>query len=226
LVLKRFSCRTHGGIFTKQAARGRQPVRCTEEYPCDKSDRQAGNLANTVRDARGVDRVVATATVAAAESNGKAPTLDNPSLPLAMAAKERLVAAGWICKGKGSGTMAELIASRQAETLIIRWADGQLISQDYAMEFERPDDNGYPPHRLHFDPDELSDRELIDQIRGMKVTWWNTIAHAEQSAIIGNKVAIEHLFNDDSNDKRIVKFIDHGGQGFKAFHVSALQRVG
>ncbi len=97
------------------------------------------------------------------------------------------------------------------------------------MEFEKPSDNGYPPNDLHFNPAEVTDSELVRLIKGMKVTWWNTIAGSKETAVVGGNVTIEHIFftnGDEDNSKRIVKFIDHGGGGFRAFHVSALLKVG
>ncbi len=111
----------------------------------------------------------------------------------------------------------------------MNWLDGELIAQNYSMEFEKPSDNGYPPNDLHFNPAEVTDSELVRLIKGMKVTWWNTIAGSKETAVIGGNVTIEHIFftnGDEDNSKRIVKFIDHGGGGFRAFHVSALLKVG
>jgi hypothetical protein len=124
---------------------------------------------------------------------------------------------------------AELTCSRDAETLIIRWQNGVLSSQDYSMEHLKVADNNYPDRSLTFDPDEVTDSELVRMVKGMKVTWWNTIAGSKEAAIVGGTVTIEHIFRDngdEDNSKRIVKFLDHGGGGFRAFHASALLKVG
>jgi hypothetical protein len=158
-----------------------------------------------------------------------------------MAAKARLEAVGWTVKGRAwiavdtgkseqMAYCAEILCSRGAETLIIIWSDGVLIRQDYQMESIRAVENGIPPSSLSFDPNEMTDGELVRMVRGMKVTWWNTIAGSRETAIIGTgNVAVEHLFvggGDTDNSKRIVKFLDHSGGGFRAFHVAALLKVG
>lgn len=168
-----------------------------------------------------------------------APKEGNPSLILAKEAKSLLEAVGWICKGRAGSQIdnpacehdywAELTASREHETLFMRWLDGELTDQQYAMDFLKPSDNGYPESKLHFNPDELTDSELVRMVKGMKVTWHNTIAGSLETAVVGGTVTIEHIFRDngdEDNSKRIVKFIDHGGGGFRAFHVSALVKVG
>lgn len=201
-------CRDHGGRYTYESARGRQPVRCKPDSPCT-----TASTAEVVPERR------------TAESNGMAPKTSNPSLPLAKAAKLQLQAVGWTVKGRGAEVWAELTASRDAETLLMRWDDGRLVQQDYSLNYEHPAANAIPPNKLGFDPEELTDRELVDRIRGMKVVWWNTLGNSTESGTIGSKVSIEHVF-DDNTAKRLVKFVDHGGQGFRAFHVSALLKVG
>ncbi len=229
MALRRKQCRSHpGGIFSYQAKRGRQPVRCTEDNPCDKADQPVESNR---------ERQLAQSITRPAERIPVPQKEGNPSLVLAKEAKSLLEAVGWVCKGKAGvgneedavGTWASLTCSRGNETLTMNWFDGELVAQNYAMEFIKPADNGYPDSELRFNPDELTDSELVRMIKGMKVTWWNTIAGSKESAIIGGTVTIEHIFRDngdEDNSKRIVKFIDHGGGGFRAFHVSALVKVG
>jgi hypothetical protein len=235
---KRFQCRTHqGGIFSMPARRGRPPVRCTEQYPCDRT----AEVQNTVRDVPGVGKVAVVTTAKAPEMPAKPATRANDSLASAMRAKAQLEPVGWVVKGRAwfddtlatlepAKHMAEVVCSRGAETLIIRWQNGVLSSQDYSMEHLKESENGIPAHSLSFDPNEMTDGELVRMIRGMKVTWWNVIASSRETAIVGpNNVAVEHLFvgnGDTDNSKRIVKFLDHGGGGFRAFHVGALLKVG
>jgi hypothetical protein len=127
---------------------------------------------------------------------------------------------------------AEITCSRDTETLIMRWVNGELVTQEYLMEPLVDNHMGAeraPNPKLHFDPAALTDSELVKTIRGMPVRWWNSIAGSEERAVIGNKVTIEHIFRengDEDESKRIVKFIDHNGGGFRAFHVSALLKVG
>lgn len=218
----RRQCRLHpGGIFGMPARKGRPPVKCTEEYPCDKVD-AAPPAAH--------DR-----HFVPSESGAEPPVGPNDSLPLAMAAKARLEAVGWTVKGRAwiapmtTWHMAEITCSRGAETLMIVWQDGVLNDQDYQMESIRPAENGIPPHSLPFNPEEVTDSELARLISGMKVTWWNSLAGSRETAIVSPKVNIEHIFvggGDTDNSKRIVKFIDHSGGGFRAFHAGALLKVG
>lgn len=206
MALRRGICKEHGGVFHYQAARGRQPTRCGGTRPaCDKAD------ALVPRDA-------------------KPRSSENPSLPLAMAAKAQLEAVGWAVKGKGRDLWAEITASRGAETLIISWSKGQVENQNYSMEYLKPSNNRYPESSLGFDPNEMTDRELVQRISGMKVTWWNTLASATESAVVpGERVKVEHIFvgnGDEDNSKRIVTFVDRNAGGFRSFHVGALLKVG
>lgn len=219
-------CRDHGGRYTYESARGRQPVRCKPDNPCDHASNETpvgppkgkrGPVLETAQERK--------EALERAESNGAARKSSNPSLPLAKAAKLQLQAVGWTVQGRGAEVWAELKASRDAETLLMRWDGGRLVTQDYSLNYENPAANAIPPNKLGFDPEELTDRELVDRIRGMKVVWWNTLGNSTESGTIGNKVSVEHVF-DDNTAKRLVKFIDHGGQGFRAFHVSALLKVG
>lgn len=280
---KRYQCRTHqGGIFSMPARRGRPPVRCTPEHPCDRAktievagktvtvpngkpdfasmsnaDLKAyarehfstiGKITSraqmiTAMEAQLIKRLDGAPPMPAkpAESVPAVRTAPNDSLSSAKAAKTRLEAVGWMVKGRAwfcesavtagaQDHMAEVIASRGAETLVIQWINGVLLTQDYSMESLRQSENGIPAHSLSFNPDELTDSELVRMVRGMKVTWWNTIASSKESAVVGTaNVAVEHLFvggGDTDNSKRIVKFLDHSGGGFRAFHVGALLKVG
>lgn len=280
MATRRIQCREHpGGIFTIQVKRGRQPVRCKPDNPCDKHNvetvpprtvqeqlapdfdsmtntelkayarehfstiskitSRAGliramnaqlakraSVSNVVREVSGVGKVAVVVT--------EAPAPPNLSAALARSAKERLMPLGWVCKGRAGtdeegGTWAEMLASRGDETLILQWQNGELTDQIYSMESARPAENGIPGHQLHFEPDETTDSELVRLIRGMKVTWWNTIAGATETAIVGGSVTVEHMFRangDEDEPKRIVKFLDHNGGGFRAFHVAALLKVG
>lgn len=236
MAVRRIKCRAHGGIFTIQVKRGGQPVSCKPEFPCDRATEETPKQMKERTSPIGNFNVSGMAA-AVRERAAEAPKPVNPSLPPAKAAKERLTAVGWVVQGRAwyeddtsqPGWWAEISASRDQETLVMQWRDGALHAQRYMMEFEKPSQNSYPPNDLHFKPDELSDSELVRMIKGMKVTWWNTIASSKETAVIGGNVTIEHIFfanGDEDNSKRIVKFIDHGGGGFRAFHVSALLKVG
>lgn len=230
MTVKTITCRTHGGVFKVQARPGRPPVKCTEDNQCSRADQADTVSAPKRRGARadnfGAQVVADTERANASESVVEPPTADNPSLPLAMDTKAQLEALGWSAAGKAQGTSAQITATRGAETLIMVWHDGELKAQDYSLAYVKPSDNGIPPHSLGFDPDELTNAELVQTLRGMKVTWWNTLANSTETAVVGNKVSIEHIYHEHDREKRIVKFIDHSGGGFRAFHVTALLKIG
>lgn len=265
---KRYQCRTHqGGIFSMPPRRGRPPVRCNIEHPCDKAssgphkvDFESMSNAELKAYAREhfstITKITSRAALISAmeaqlakqvapakapESTPAAANGANDSLPLAMRAKAQLEPVGWAVKGRAwfresavtAGAfdhMAEVSASRGAETLVMTWTNGVLSAQDYSMEHLKQSENGIPPHKLSFNPDEMTDGELVRMVRGMKVTWWNTLGSSTETAIIGPaNIAVEHLFvggGDTDNSKRIIKFLDHSGGGFRAFHVGALLKVG
>lgn len=247
MAVRRIQCREHqGGIFTIQVKRGRQPVRCKPEYPCDKADqpqpktllvKPPTRFEGACPECGGKGGHTATCShsgrVAAPERATEVRTSPNASLPMAKAAKERLEAVGWTCQGRawidaGEG-YASVTASRGEETLLMEWCETKVIRQDYSMNSPNPDRNGIPPHKLNFEPEEVTDSELARLVTGMKVTWWNSLAGSAETAIVGNKVNIEHIYvggGDTDNSKRIVKFIDHSGGGFRAFHAGALLKVG
>src|SRR6266481_2711351 len=115
---------------------------------------------------------------------------DDRSLMAAQAAKKKLEPLGWTCKGRAwihmgrsnitvgplmIGThiwqnldvmLAEVTASRGEETLIMTWADGECVRQDYSLwDDPAPGYAGYadsrPWNKLTLDPHELSDVELV-----------------------------------------------------------------
>lgn len=168
------------------------------------------------------------------ERISQAPAEGNSSLVPAKAAKERLVSLGWAVAGKAgqseaNGAWATISASRGEETLIMNWLDGELVRQEYSLWSDAPEDNGLPGTELDFNPAELTDGELVQLLRGMKVTWWNSLASSRETAVVSQRIQVEHIYDQgDTHDssKRIVKFLDHGGGGFRAFHVDALLKIG
>jgi len=196
-------------------------------------------ITSYVEQLNGMD-MTATA-VAPVESEPKPQPVRNPCLPMAKAAKERLVALGWTCKGRawleepGLNTVAvpcaEVIASRGDELLTMSWRDGKLIKQDYSLwSPDVPAEKQRPIHKLGFDPDETSDRELVQLLSGVRVTWWNKLAGASDSAIMGtDKIRIEHCYTgtgDETPDDRIIHFCDPSSGGFRSFRVGALLKIG
>lgn len=165
----------------------------------------------------------------------------NRSVLLAQAAKAELEALGWTAKGRGwieqpgdpelptTLEMAEVTAVRGSESLVITWNDGTAYRQDYNLWHSRRSLNGAPARKLKFNPDEMTDRELVRAIAGMKVTWWNVLGKSEESYAVGDRISIEHFYADNGDEdtgRRIVKFIDRNGRGYRHFHVEALLKVG
>jgi len=165
----------------------------------------------------------------------KAQTYMPPSADKAKAAKAQLEAVGWAVKGRawtsdGAG-YAEITASRGDELIHMVWLDGVLHSQSYSLwDQEKPVANNKPPSKLGFDPDETSDIDVVRQLSGMRVTWWNKLGQIKESAIIpGDKIEIVHLYTglgDETPGSRVIKFCDREAGGFRAFRLDALLKVG
>jgi len=161
----------------------------------------------------------------------------NASVPKAHAAKQRLEPLGWSVKGRAwfddEKGMAEITAVREDETLVLQWADGKLVHQDYGIwDIDQPQKNNKPASRLPFDPDEVPDKELVGMLQGMTVTWWNALAQSNETATIDpQKITIEHAYTatmhgDETPADRIVKFVAMHGGGFRAFRLGALLKIG
>lgn len=195
---------------------------------------QAAATEEVAKEAVRVTRARAKAPVQAATEKVAALHTDNRSVQVAQAARSELEALGWTAKGRGwsegDDMCAELTATRGSETLVLTWRNGNVTSQDYSLWHTKPSRNAMPKRRLKFNPDEMTDGELIRAISGMKVTWWNSLAQSEESYTIGTKtLSVEHSFTangDEDSARRIVKFVDMNGGGFRHFHVDALLKVG
>lgn len=167
-------------------------------------------------------------TVSATPSQVKhiANRASNPSLTKAMAAKKQLEPLGWSVKGRAyqddGAACAEIQAIRGAEFLLIVWQNGEFVTQDYrlwdASSAAKLDDGG--KRKLAYDPTTLTDEELVAEVRGRKVTWYNRLSNGTEAAIVPTKLSIERVFGEGISD-RIVKFCARDG-GFRAFHVSAV----
>lgn len=254
--MKSITCREHGGTFEIESRRGRPPVRCTDENPCtvERANRakqaritgskriKATAVPRKLTDAESVERRTRDrAAILAPEPPRKrarkpavvaaeATVTVNPSVPLAHAARKRLEPLGWHCKGVATGTQARVTATRGDELLILVWVDGVVKAQEYVLwNQNKHTANGMPAHSLKFDPDELTDAELVRNISGMRVTWWNALAGTEEHAIVSpDKVQIEHAYSgsgEETPGSRVVKFVAID-QGFRAFRASALLKVG
>lgn len=146
-------------------------------------------------------------------------------------ALRRLTPLGWHVSCVRGAHEYELTAVRDAELLIMRsQLDGSELTQHYSLFSDNPNENNVPAHGLRFDPDEVPDKELISRIAGCKVTWWNTLSRATETAVIPKTGAkIEHNYDgigDEAPSDRIVKFVDAAGSGFRAFRLGALLRIG
>ena len=89
-----------------------------------------------------------------------------------MHARTELEPLGWTLTGTAGvnddGAWAEVIGRRDTETIILRWEDGKLTDQTYTVwdEDVSPAQNGKPKSRLPFNPDEMTDSELVKEISG------------------------------------------------------------
>lgn len=156
-----------------------------------------------------------------------------PSVLKAQAAKELLEPQGWVCHAKiATPTTVEFHASRGSERLALVWENGEPVSQDYSLfDMERPSANGVPAGKvkLPFDPDEMTDSELVRHLSGMTVVWWNRIAKGEEKATLPARVQVVHTYNgtgDETPADRVITFVDVHGSGFRSFRVGALMRIG
>lgn len=233
MTLKRYKCRDHGGIFTIESRRGRPPVRCSEAHPCNAHKIETPSPKAPVHKAV-ANRTTPTKLSAPAEAR-KAASEDTPSLVGAKAAKEFLTTNGWIVRGKGwhkdGSDFASVTATRGEEMIYIIWREGVCVDQQYSLwRTEKPSANGKPESKLTFDPDEVPDAELAQLLVGSKVTWYNRLAGRAETAYCGReRITIEHGYNatgDETPGERIIKFIDADGQGFRAFRLDALLKVG
>lgn len=228
MVLKQFKCRVHSGIFKMPARRGRPPVQCTTEHPCSRRD-DSGHVAV---------HAPTPATIAAsaikqerALVHSQAPALYTLSMKKAMTAKSQLEGVGWTVKGRAwveeNIPCAEVIATRGDEFLMIVWKNGNTVQQQYTMWNENNSRKLAPRRTLPFDPVELTDAELVEALRGTRVTWVNRIANSTEEAIIPDRLSIEHVYQGGREDPsmRIVKFCGVGSM-FRAFHVGALLSIG
>lgn len=213
--MKTLQCRAHGGTFKIGPKRGRDPANCGGRWP-DCTRVKTIEIQGRKLQVNRPDEVPQT----------------NPSIGTAMLAQKRLQLMGWECKGHAdvSSNWAALVCTRGEETLLMKWVDGYNTEQNYSLWYEKPSANGKPPNALSFDPDECTDRELVRALAGMKCTWWNVLGQKTEEAVIApDSIKIEHAYNghgDEQPGDRIVKFIEHGGAGFRAFRVAALLKVG
>lgn len=249
------TCRAHGGVFKIPSRRGRRPVSCggtnskgesiptctrfEEHHAKDRAEarKHQPQAAATATESRPKLKSTKRDLRVSVMQEAPVETSVNISLPLAMQAKEMLTAKGWNVTGRAyfgdsEAAYAELSATRDDEHLLMVWVDGKLYTQEYHLwkDSQPAENNGRPKRNLGFDPDEMPDNELIRILSGQKVTWYNRLGTNMETGTIGNKVQISHTFlggrGDENPGERVITFVDHGGGGFRSFHVSALMKVG
>lgn len=240
--VQKITCQTHGGTFTREAKRGRPPVSCSPENACD----MAATFPRKRKSKRG--------TETPSQNGAEPPTMvvyHNPSIPLAFDARKALEPHGWQVKGRGgidprldSGTAsreawAEVIATRGEEMITLRWVNGKLVNQAYSLwNTDKPQKNNQPRSRLSFNPEEMTDLELVRELRGQRVHWWNPLGkrveHAVMPHLPEHKIKVDHLFTeehgemDEAPGSRVISFVDqtpNHGQ-FRAFRIGALLKIG
>lgn len=179
--------------------------------------------------------VVARRSRKAAQPASEVETRVNPSVPKAHAAKAQLEPLGWTVTGtasfEGEDGLARITGSRGDELIIIVWRNGLVASQEYILwNTDVPKKNNAPARKLPFDPDEMTDAELVRVIAGMKVTWWNKLGTFAETAIVSkDNVKITHAYSgtgDETPADRVITFVDMNGEGFRSFRVGALLKVG
>ena len=247
---KTITCRQHGGTFEIPARRGRPPVKCTTDNPCSSVKANAKvrpvskpeRVASEIKNRRNDEAIAAakartlrtedlkTATGGPLMPTKRVPNYANEGVTKGQEAKARLEALGWKVNGKRDGENVLLTATRGDETLIMRWAPmGGLLSQEYSLWSETPSRNNKPASKLPFDPDEVSDRELIRLLAGTKITWWNALGRSEETAYVSpDRVQVVHAYDgygDEQPSDRILTFVAVGG-GFRSLRVGALLKVG
>ena len=167
---------------------------------------------------------------------------NNPSVPIARELREQLEPLGWTCHAKGYFTDSDKIgvvdfsATRDTEMITVEIIGGKVIKQHYSIwNDDRPALNKKPQAKLTFDPEELSDAELVGKLAGKRVAWWNPLGGNREYGRLpeseGKKITVQHVITmDDGNPdelpgSRIVTFVDQDGTGFRSFKVGALMAV-
>lgn len=187
----------------------------------------------TADEVRNVSAKEAAAMVKPAQPPVEPSTQVPASVAKALEAKALLEAQGWTCHAKrAEGGGVEFHASRGTERITMAIAsNGHVISQNYSLwDTQKPDTNGVPRDkvRLDFNPDELSDSQLVSLLRERTVIWWNRIGGFEEKATLPHKVQITHTFNghdDEVPGDRVITFVDLHGGGFRSFRQGALMRL-
>lgn len=167
------------------------------------------------------------------------------TVALAQEAKDKLVSQGWTVTGRGyvdpvevsPGTTvggvpcAELIAARGDERITMHWRGDKLVDQQYSLwDMEQPHKNEMPEKGISSKYDEFTDKELVAEMAGQRVTWWNKLGKNKEVAFCPpDSVKIAHCYNgagDETPADRIVTIVDHGGTGYRSFRVGQILKIG
>lgn len=244
--MKRITCRVHGGTFLVEPKRGRPPVKCSEDNPCKpvvaytlgakkrapNADLQRERDEASWRGTHGEPLPKALQVpVKAPESPAEPATPPEGSIARAHVAKALLEAQGWACHASIDGTSIQFHASRDTERIAMIITDGVVVSQEYTLwDTQKPSTNEVPAGmvKLPFNPDEMTDSELVRALMERTVIWWNRIAKGEEKATLPTKVSVTHTFNgheDEVPADRVITFVDMHGGGFRTFRQGALMRL-
>jgi len=227
---------------TAETLKGRLPGKAAQAT-AERVQRQTGRPVKAVR---GSTAVATNAVVTV-----------NPSIPTARRLREQLEPLGWTAHARAyfeeddtsiintsiRRGMVEFNATRDSELITVLIDNGKVVDQRYSIwDADRPATNGMPRVRLPFDPEELSDIELIRELSGQKVTWWNRTGQTKEAAVIGatsedypnRKITIQHVITmtdgepDELPGSRIVTFVDStpNGAQFRSFAVGSLMKIG
>jgi hypothetical protein len=79
--------------------------------------------------------------------------------------------------------------------------------------------------RLPFDPATAGDAEVITSLLGKSVAWHNSISQQSESGTVGRDASRIQI-REMNGGERTIEFCCAAGGGFRAFHLSALTRVG
>jgi len=249
-------CREHGGRFQKPAGRrGRNPVKCNpdEGWGCsavetaiEKPKRRSKRPIEVMEDVPTKPQYVKNHEAVSGLTVSPAPARKLPQGAQASkaardAATATLEGLGWITSGKGwkeiDNYHASITANRGPETLYLEWRNGTNIENDYAiLDTETASDNGgMPATNLPFDPETVSDGELVQYISGSKISWWNRVGGMVESGVCGDptaengvRVSIEHVYSGIAGPAgvdRLIKF-NLMESGTRVIKVGALVKVG
>lgn len=269
--MQQIECQEHGGTFERLSQRGRPPRVCPDDNPCTgvrkarqvrSNARKTSQVAPKASGGRRPGKVAQTTAERVSSKTGvpvkavrgsqtvatPAVVKNNPSVPIARELREQLEPLGWTCHARGffdsQVGMVDFSATRDSEMITIMITDGKITSQRYSIwNDERPAANGAPAARLTFDPDELSDVELIRKLAGKKVIWWNTLGKNREVGILPKtdqkKISVQHCITmtegepDELPGSRVITFVDQAvdsqgnpvGTGFRSFKVGSLLAV-